>query len=499
MSQGSPPPPRPRAAEPPVDLGRLRIDRGAAPRRRVRGIPFLRLWILLGVAALAFLLRGPLLGLLGEGPAEGWETALAVREGAGGGVMANGYVVAERSASLSTVLSGRLVELKAKEGDVVEEGAVVARIESADLEALEAQAEAAHAAATARAAQAGAEATAARERATEAERRLETARLHFARLEAGIAALRDGAAQAEEEAGRLEREVARNRPLFEQRLIDSGEWDRLQTEARRARLALEAARSRQREAQAERAAWEGEVRTLEQTLVRARAEAAAAAQAEAGAAAEARAARHALDLAAIQVERTRIRAPFRGLVIRKDAEEGEVLAPTGAGNSRGSVFTIVDPSSLEMQVELSERRLAEIREGGPARIVLESDPQRPLAGRVRKVWPRADRSKGTVEVRVRFEPLPEGLKPDQAGRVEFLAREPDADAGPPAVRVPARAVVQRAGRSVVFVVRDGAAHAVGVRTGALRGTHLAVLEGLEGGERVVLSPPPTLADGAREP
>lgn len=496
--------PSPADSRPPseaVDLGRLRIDRGSGPVRRVRGFPFLRLWIALGIVALLLLLREPLLSTFGPEKLASWETALVVRAGgSAGGVMANGYVVAERSASLSTVLSGRLVELRAKEGDIVEADAIVARIQSDDLEAQERQAQAGLDAAAARRVQAQAEAQAARERQVEVQRQLEAARLQFARLEAEIAGRKELAAQAASETERLEREVERNRSLRERQLIDAEEWDRIETAARLSALARDAAVSRVRVGEAEHAAWAGDVRALEQSVVRAEAEAAAAHKTVAATAADEAAAQEALTLAGILVEKTRIRAPFRGLVIRKDAEQGEVLAPTGAGNSRGSVFTIVDPSSLELQVELSERRLADITEGERTRITLEAHPEKSLPGIVRAIWPRADRSKGTVEVRVRFEPLPEGLKPDMAGRVEFLggAQPKDADAAP-GVLVPTRAVVQREGRSVVFVVRDGVARLTPVRTGEVRGAQIEVAEGLSGGERVLLSPAPSLSDGARQP
>ncbi len=484
-----------------VDLGRLRIDRGSGPVRRARGFPFLRLWVALGIVALLLLLREPLLATFGRQDQAGWETALVVRAGgSSGGVMANGYVVAERSASLSTVLSGRLVELRAKEGDIVEANAIVARIQSDDLEAQERQAQSGLEGAAARRAQVEAEAKAARERHVEVQRQLEAARLQFARLEAEIAGRKELAAQATSDTVRLVGVVARNRALRERQLIGADEWDRIETAARLSALARDAAMSRVRVGEAEHAAWAGDVRALEQSVVRAEAEAEAALKTVAAASADEAGAQEALTLAGILVEKTRIRAPFRGLVIRKDAEQGEVLAPTGAGNSRGSVFTIVDPSSLEMQVELSERRLADIAEGERARITLEAHPEQALTGIVRAIWPRADRSKGTVEVRVRFEPLPDGLKPDMAGRVEFLGSAQPADGSKPAgVLVPTRAVVQREGRSVVFVVSDGVARLVPVRTEEVRGPQIVVSEGLTGGERVLLSPAPSLSDGTRQP
>src|SRR5204863_9629531 len=107
--------------------------------------------------------------------------------------------------------------------------------------------------------------------------------------------------------------------------------------------------------------------------------------------------------AEILVEKTYVRAPFAGVVVHKDAEVGEVVAATGAGgNSRGSVATIIDPTTLEVQVELAETRLGSIAEGDLARVRLDADgPGGPAyPARVRQVWPTADRQKATVELRV---------------------------------------------------------------------------------------------------
>jgi RND family efflux transporter MFP subunit len=182
-------------------------------------------------------------------------------------------------------------------------------------------------------------------------------------------------------------------------------------------------------------------------------------------------------------------------VIRKDAEVGEIVAPTGAGG-RGSVFTIVDPTSFEVQVELSERRISRVAEGDAATVFLEADPETGHAGRVRKIWPRADRSKGTIEVRVTFDARPKGLRPDMAARVVFRGKREPAAEERPEVTVPLRAVVGSGKDAHVFVVRSGLAERRAVVLGERRPGAPAVVEkGLEGGEEVVLDPPPGLRDG----
>ena len=91
-----------------------------------------------------------------------------------------------------------------------------------------------------------------------------------------------------------------------------------------------------------------------------------AAQAAARAqAAEARIAggRAGLRFAQANLENTVIRAPFTGTVLRKDAEVGEVVAPSvGGGLTRGAVVTMADLTTLEVEVDVNEAYIARVRE-----------------------------------------------------------------------------------------------------------------------------------------
>lgn len=461
-------------SNPGPDLARLRIDRGDERGGRVRGVSPLWIFLLLGLGGLAYLFRGEILGKVEQvrgGPKV--ETARAQRvvpgEAAAAGVAQAGYVVADRTASLASVISGRLVELNAQEGQFVEAGAVVARVQSDDLEVQVAEAQARTASA--------------RALVTQAQRAVEAAQMDVPRIEAEAATLTLLVAEARENAERLEREVERKRELVPH-LVPRDDFDRLEGSARAARRALEAAEARVATNAAALTAWGGEVTRREAELAVARANVKIAEQTEAA--------------AAILVEKTKIRAPFRGLVIRKDAEVGEVIAPTGGGqNSKGSVLTIVDPESLEMQVELNERRIGQVKEGDTASIKLDADLESSWPGTVRKIWPRADRSKGTIEVRVSFTKRPAVARPDMAGQVIFLgSKAPAAADEPPYVTVPPAALARRAGQDVVFVLEGGVARQVAVKLGPAKGGGVVIERGLAGGETVVLSPAADLADGA---
>jgi len=424
------------------------------------------------VAGALWVFREPLLGLVSQVREPEVAVGRAVRVVPGtareGDVSANGYVVANRQASVATVLSGRLVELAAEEGDVVPADAVMARIQFDDYEAAWRAAEQRVGVAEAQ--------------VEEARRSIEEAKAELPRLEAVAEAFRRDRAQAEDTQERLRREVVRNRPLRERGLIDEATWDRIQVEAENAGQALAAADARAKAAAAAVKAWDTRVVRLQAGLTVAEGSVAAL--------------RRDAEVAQITLEKTKIRAPFEGLVIRKDAELGEVIAPTGAGNSRGSVFTIVDPTSLEVQVELSEKRIRRVREGDTATIFLDADPESGLAGRVRKIWPRADRTKGTIELRVTFDERPPGIRPEMAARVVFLGGRSAPELVDPYVTVPAAAVVVRGDGHAVFVLEDGVARLRPVVLDRVEGDRRVISEGLEGGETLILAPGRDVRDGA---
>jgi hypothetical protein len=158
----------------------------------------------------------------------------------------------------------------------------------------------------------------------------------------------------------------------------------------------------------------------------------------------------------------------------------------------------VDPESLEMQVELNERQIANVKEGDGADIKMDADTTKRWPATVRKIWPRADKSKGTIEVRVSFVGRPAYARPEMAGQVTFRGKASAAATAEPAyVTVPLAAVVKRGTEDVVFLLESGTARQVALKLGAPKGTSAVVLEGLSGGETVILAPAATLVDGER--
>jgi len=462
-----------------VDLQRLKIDRGtAAPgsaRRRRRG-GWRWVLLVLGLAVAALLL--PRARELWQRWSSPEVLAFEVRESSAlaasavSGTSANGYVVARHRAALSADTPGRIVEMNVQEGSVVAAGDVVARLYAEEYEATLRRAEA--------------DLEAGRKAEDRARAQVEEARATLGQLESREAAASAGALEAEA-ALRLARiEEKRAADLFEERIGTQEALDRAVAERERAEARLEGARAAVAEAASATAMGRATVGVTEAAL------------AEASARIEVTRAER--DLAQATLEKTYVRAPFDGIVVLKDAEVGEVVSPNSqGGNSRGSVVTMVDFDSLEVQVEVPETSIAAVEIDAPANVYLDAYPSRLYRGRVLRVWPTANRQKATIEVRVGFDERDDLLRPEMGARVVFSPEETASDAreSGPRILIPRAAVLEAEGSAAVFVLDGDVARRRAIRLGATSASRVVVEEGLADGERIVSNPPASLEDGDR--
>jgi RND family efflux transporter MFP subunit len=211
-----------------------------------------------------------------------------------------------------------------------------------------------------------------------------------------------------------------------------------------------------------------------------------------------------LRFAEASLENTLVRAPFDGTVLRKEAEVGEVVAPSvGGGLTRGAVVTMADLSTLEVEVDVNEAYIARILSRQPARITLDAYPDTGFRGAVRQVVPTADRQRATVQVKVSILDHDPRILPEMGARVDFLTpqREGGADtavaAVPPRIRLPVAAVREEAGQTVVWLVRDGRLESKPVDAGPASGGFREIRSGLAGGEMVLVSGVETPRPGMR--
>jgi RND family efflux transporter MFP subunit len=329
---------------------------------------------------------------------------------------ASGYVVARRRATVSSKITGRVVEVLVEEGKPVRKNQVLARLDPATYDRALALAEA--------------ELEATRRAVAENRARLDLARLT----------------------------VQRFRSLRADGIANQADLDNAETELRayEARLALS----------------EEQVRVSERQVA----------------------------LRQNDVADTVIVAPFDGVAISKDAQPGEMISPVSAGGgfTRTGICSIVDMSSLEIEVDVNESYINRVSPGQRITAVLDAYPDWEIPGKVITVVPTADRQKATVLVRIAFDHLDPRILPDMGIKVAFLGSETLAAASAPPVTIPNGAVRTDGGSRVVFVVAGGSrVERRALRVGAARDDRVEIISGLAPGERIVLDPPAGLKDGDR--
>jgi len=196
-----------------------------------------------------------------------------------------------------------------------------------------------------------------------------------------------------------------------------------------------------------------------------------------------------------------VRAPFSGVVISKDAQPGEMISPVSAGGgfTRTGIGTIVDMSSLEIEVDVNETYINRVTPGQKVEAILDAYQDFKIPSHVITTIPTADRQKSTVRVRIAFDALDPRILPDMAVKVSFLRDEPPAGQAPvqavASVLVPKTAIRSEAGKSIVFVLREDRVERRAVSAGLTTGDQVEVLSGLNAGERVVVDGPAALKDG----
>ncbi len=394
--------------------------------------------------------------------------------GAVRGTAANGYIVARRRAALSADTPGRIVEMLVEEGSVVKEGDVVARIYSDEYAASLRRAEA--------------DVLAARAAVASAEAEIESAESEIVRLASAEVAAAKGVTVDEAGLELAELNHRRTKQLVEERISSTMDLDDARTSLDQARARLESATADHESAKAASVTGKASVRAAEARLAEAQARLAVSEASR--------------DEARAVLEKTEVRAPFDGIVVLKDAEVGEVVSPNSQGGSsaRGSICTMVDFASLEVQADVPETNLSAVRIGAPVSVYLDAFPERPYPARVSRIWPTADRQKATIEVRVVFEEPDERLRPEMGVRVVFSPEEGVAPSVPleeAMILIPEEAVLRIDGRTGVFVVERDVVSFREIEAGEERSGRVAVETGLVEGERIVLSPPAALVDGSR--
>ncbi len=205
-----------------------------------------------------------------------------------------------------------------------------------------------------------------------------------------------------------------------------------------------------------------------------------------------------IEFAKFNVSQTVITSPINGVVLQKYRELGDTINFGGeiqAGGGATDIAQLADLSDLRCEVDINESDIAKVKMGTPATVIPDAYPDDPFPAQVVKIYPEADRQKGTVKVEVKIlQPDLKIIKPEMSAKVTFQSIMTET-AQAPMVLVPKKAIVTDGSANSVWVVRDDTAHLVPITVGREFQDGIEVKQGLSGGETVIVMPAPTLKDG----
>jgi RND family efflux transporter MFP subunit len=222
-----------------------------------------------------------------------------------------------------------------------------------------------------------------------------------------------------------------------------------------------------------------------------------AAAAVKGAEAGVRLSRASLQGATVNLDYSLIRAPFDAVVLTKNADVGDIITPLGAAaNAKAAVVTIADLNSLQVEADISESNLAQVRKGQHCEIMLDALPGTRFRGSVYTIVPTADRTKASVMVKVRFVDTDSRILPEMSAKVAFLEHEAGKKDQQPRIAVNPSAIVQSGGREGVYLVKGDAVVFTPVTRGGKLGD-LVEVSGVNSGDKIALRPLEKLKNGAK--
>jgi len=199
-----------------------------------------------------------------------------------------------------------------------------------------------------------------------------------------------------------------------------------------------------------------------------------------------------------QLNNTIIKAPVTGTILDRNVEKGEFVTNGFVGDkgAKGYLVTMADLNDLQVELDVSQNDFPKLGPHQKGTITTDAYPDRKYQGVIYEVSPEADRSKATVQVKVKVLNPDSYLRPDMNATVAFFNDLPAATEtsdSKPLVVVP-EGVVQNGS---VFLVFNGRARKRAVTTAGTSAKGVLVASGLNGGEELIQSPPADLKDGQR--
>ena len=212
----------------------------------------------------------------------------------------------------------------------------------------------------------------------------------------------------------------------------------------------------------------------------------------------------------LALERTRIRSPIEGRVMRLFVQPGQQRMLGSDNKDSAAIAYLYDPEKLQARIDVPLSEAAQLNVGQAARIRSNFLPDTVFRGVVTRISGEADLQRNTLQVKVAIDSPDERLRPDMLCRAEFLSTAiGDAGAGisewkeVTAVRVyvPESALMEKSNNVAEVWVLDQSNERVERRRVSLdldeRDGYIRAREGLRPGDRVVANPPADLRAGER--
>ena len=205
-----------------------------------------------------------------------------------------------------------------------------------------------------------------------------------------------------------------------------------------------------------------------------------------------------LDVAQASLERTetllaytKIHAPLSGVVTKRSVDPGAFIpaATSGSVASNAALLTIMDLRSVRIEIAVPEPEVPLVKIGLPVDVGLDEMPGRVFPGRITRFAYALDEASKTMMAEAEIANPGSELRPGMYARAR-IAMEQRADA----LLIPAAALVP-GGQDFVFIVAEGKAKRVGVKTGFRDEANVEILEGLAPGQGVILAGANPPADG----
>jgi len=198
-----------------------------------------------------------------------------------------------------------------------------------------------------------------------------------------------------------------------------------------------------------------------------------------------------------QLDNTLIKAPVTGTILDRNVEKGEFVTNGFVGDkgAKGYIVTMADLNDLKVELDISQNDFPKLSAKQKGTVTTDAYPDKKYQGIIDEVSPEADRSKATVQVKVKIQNPDDYLRPDMNATVNFYneAQAPSSEQTKRVVLIP-RAAVQNGS---VFVAVNGRAKKLPITLGGATAQGVMIEAGLIGGEDLIVNAPADLKDNQR--